>query len=165
MANILSTDKKVAAVGMLCEGSSIRAVERITGIHRDTIMRLGMRMGEGCQRIMDTMMRNLPCRLIQVDEVWGFIGMKQKTAFRNHRKRGVGDVWTWVALDSETKLVPTFAIGDRSGYMADMFIEDLASRLSHRVQISSDALKAYVDAVERGFGCEVDYGSIVKTFS
>src|SRR5437660_5985820 len=165
MANKLSVDEKVSAVGMLCEGSSIRSVERITGIHRDTVMRLGVRNREGCRQIMDDKMRNLPCRLIQVDEIWGFVGMKQKTAFRNRRKRGVGDVWTWVALDAETKLVPTFAVGDRSGYMADAFIEDLASRLSHRVQISSDALRAYTDAVERGFGCEVDYGSIVKTFS
>src|SRR6266545_6177931 len=163
--NKLTIEKKASAVGMLCERASIRAVERITGVHRDTIMRLGVRMGEGCQRVLDTMMRNLPCRLIQVDEVWGFVGMKNRTALRNRAGRKFGDVWTWVALDSETKLVPTFAVGDRSGYMADMFIEDLASRLSHRVQISSDALKAYVDAVERGFGCEVDYGSIVKTFS
>ena len=163
--NKLSVEKKAGAVGMLCEGSSIRAVERITGIHRDTIMRLGVRMGEGCQRIMDEKMRNLPCRLLQVDEIWGFVGMKQKTAFRQRRKRGGGDVWTWVALDSETKLVPTFAVGDRSGYMADTFIEDLASRLSHRVQISSDALNVYVDAVERAFGAQVDYGSTVKTFS
>jgi IS1 family transposase len=162
--NKLTIEKKTAAVGMLCEGTSIRAVERITGVHRDTIMRLGVRIGEGCRRIMDDKMRNLPCRLIQVDEVWGYVGMKQKTALRRH-KRGVGDVWTWVALDSETKLVPTFAVGDRSGYMADCFIEDLASRLSHRVQLSSDALRAYTDAVERAFGAEVDYGSIVKTFT
>src|SRR6266852_4884757 len=162
--NKLNVEKKVAAVGMLCEGTSIRAVERITGVHRDTIMRLGVRMGEGCQRIMDEKMQNLPCRLIQVDEIWGFVGMKQKTALRQHRGREVGDVWTWVALDSETKLVPTFAVGDRSGYMADCFIEDLASRLSSRVQLSSDALRAYADAVERAFGAEVDYGSVVKTF-
>jgi IS1 family transposase len=166
MANNLSQEKKTAAISLLCEGSSIRAVERITGIHRDTIMRLGVRIGEGCQRIMDEKMRNLPCKLIQVDEVWGYVGMKQKTAFRKQRrKRGVGDVWTWVALDSETKLVPTFAVGDRTSYMADRFMEDLAARLSHRVQISSDALALYVDAVERGFGAAVDYGSIVKTFS
>jgi len=164
MANKLSVEKKTTTVGMLCEGSSIRSVERITGVHRDTIMRLGVRIGEGCQRIMDEKMRNLPCRLIQVDEIWGFVGMKQKTAQRSHAKHGLGDVWTWVALDSETKLVPTFAVGDRSGYMADCFIEDLASRLSNRVQLSSDALRAYADAVERAFGAEVDYGSIIKTF-
>jgi IS1 family transposase len=146
--NVLSKEKQTVIVGALAEGNSIRAIERMSGVHRDTIMRLGVRIGNGCQRILDEKMRNLNCRLLQVDEVWGFVGMKQKTALRNQRKRGVGDVWTWVALDSETKLVPTFAIGDRSGYMADMFIEDLASRLSHRVQISSDALRAYVDAVD-----------------
>lgn len=165
MANNLSKEKQATVIGALAEGNSIRSIERMSGVHRDTIMRLGVRVGEGCQRIMDDKMRNLNCRVLQVDEVWGFVGMKQKTAFRNSRTRGVGDVWTWVALDSETKLVPTFAVGDRSGYMANAFIEDLASRLVHRVQISSDALKAYVDAIERGFGCEVDYGSIVKTFS
>src|SRR5437868_6443262 len=163
--NVLSFDKKTAVISMLCEGNSIRSVERITGIHRDTVMRLGVRVGAGCQRIMDEKMRDLSCRQIQVDEVWRFIGMKKRTAARLRRGREVGDVWTWVALDAETKLVPTFAVGDRSGYMADAFIEDLASRLSHRVQISSDALRAYTDAVERAFGAEVDYGSIVKTFS
>lgn len=163
--NKLTTDKKAGVVGMLCEGNSIRSIERMTGIHRDTVMRLGVRMGEGCQRIMDDKMRNLSCKLIQVDEVWGYVGMKQRTASRNRVKGDVGDVWTWIALDAETKLVPTFAVGARSGYMANAFIEDLASRLSHRVQLSSDAFMAYVDAVERGFGTEVDYGSIVKTFS
>ena len=165
MANKLNVDEKVSAVGMLCEGNSIRSVERMTGIHRDTVMRLGVRMGEGCQRIMDEKMRNLPCKLLQVDEVWGYIGMKQTTANRNRATGDVGDVWTWIALDAETKLVPTFAVGNRSGYMANTFIEDLASRLSHRVQLSSDAYPAYVDAVERAFGTGVDYGSIVKTFS
>lgn len=91
--------------------------------------------------------------------------MKNRTALRDRARRRAGDIWTWVALDSETKLVPTFAVGDRSQYMANTFIEDLASRLSHRVQISSDALRAYTDAVERAFGAAVDYGSIVKTFS
>ena len=168
MANQLSTEKKTMAVSMLCEGSSIRSIERITGIHRDTIMRLGVRMGEGCKQIMDEKLRNLSCNLIQVDEVWGFIGMKQKNANAkrvNDDKKVGGDVWTWVALDSETKLVPTFAVGDRSQYMANCFIEDLASRLSNRVQLSSDALRAYEGAVERAFGSQVDYGSIFKTFS
>lgn len=137
MANTLSTEKKIAAVGMLCEGNSIRSIERLTGVHRDTIMRLGVRIGEGCQRIMDEKMRNLKSNLIQVDEVWGFIGKKQKNADAADRRAGQGDVWTWIALDSETKLVPSFAVGDRSQYMA----------------------------VERAFGAEVDYGSIYKTFS
>jgi IS1 family transposase len=168
MANQLSNEKKTMAVSMLCEGSSIRSIERITGVHRDTIMRLGVRMGEGCQKIMDEKLRNLSSKLVQVDEVWGFIGMKQKNANEkkvNANGKVAGDVWTWIALDSETKLVPTFAVGDRSQYMANCFIEDLASRLSNRVQLSSDALRAYEGAVERAFGSQVDYGSIFKTFS
>jgi IS1 family transposase len=163
MANKLSNEKKAAAVGMLCEGNSIRSIERMTGVHRDTIMRLGIRMGQGCQTIMDEKCRNLGSRLIQVDEVWGFVGMKQKTARRN-RILGLGDVWIWIALDAETKLVPTFAVGDRSQYMANQFMEDLASRLTHRVQISSDALHHYRSAIGRAFGLEVDYGSIIKTY-
>ena len=140
-------------------------MERITGIHHDTIMRLGVRMGEGCKSIMDERLRNLKSRLIQVDEVWGFIGMKQKTAVRQNAGRGVGDVWTWIAVDADTKLVPAFAVGDRSQYTANCFIEDLAARLSHRIQISTDALRVCQGAIERAFGANVDYGSIVKTYS
>ena len=165
MANNLSFEKKTAVVSALVEGSSIRSVERMTGVHRDTIMRLGVRMGFGCKRIMDENFRNLSCRTVEVDEVWGFIAMKARAARRMGFPFAKGDVWTWVALDTETKLVPTFAVGDRSQCMADQFIEDLASRLTHRVQISSDALGAYRSAIERAFGTDVDYGSIVKTFS
>lgn len=164
MANKLDTEKKTTAVAMLCEGNSIRSIERMTGIHRDTVMRLGIRMGEGCQGIMDAKLRNLDSRLIEVDEVWGFIGMKKKTAHRLNALGAVGDVWTWIALDAETKLVPTFAVGARSQYMANCFMEDLAARLAHRVQISSDALSQYKDAIERAFGAQVDYGSIIKTY-
>ena len=166
MANELKNEKKTLAVSMLAEGSSIRSIERVTNIHRDTIMRLGVRIGEGCRRILDEKCRNLNCGRIEVDEVWGFIGMKQKTAhFKNRIGSGVGDIWTWIALDPETKLVPTFAVGDRSQYMGNNFIEDLASRLAARIQISSDALKIYQGAIERAFGSEVDYGSISKVFS
>jgi IS1 family transposase len=162
--NKLNLETKTAAVAMLCEGNSIRSIERMTGVHRDTIMRLGVRVGEGCLTMMDEKLRNLDSRLIEVDEVWGFIGMKHKTARRNNVRGPVGNVWVWVALDAETKLVPTFAIGDRSQYMANNFMEDLAARLSHRVQISSDALRHYQGAIERAFGAEVDYGSIIKTY-
>jgi IS1 family transposase len=163
MPNILPIEKQVVAISMLCEGNSIRAIERITGMHRDTIMRLGVRVGEGCKRLMDERLQNLNCNRVEVDEAWGFIQMKQKTANRNGREEA-GDVWTWIALDAETKLVPAFAIGGRNQAMADQFIEDLASRLSHRVQISSDALKVYQGAIERVLGTDADYGTIVKTF-
>ncbi len=163
--NKLSINLKATAISMLCEGNSIRSIERMTGIHRDTVMRLGVRMGEGCKVIMDERLRGLNSRVIEVDEVWGFIGMKKKTAKAIGADSTMGDVWTWIALDAETKLVPTFAVGDRDQVTADAFIEDLASRLIHRVQISTDALRAYESAIERAFGTDVDYGSIVKTFS
>ena len=162
MANILKTEKKVAVISMLCEGASIRAIERITGVQKKTIGRLAVRVGEACAKIMDEKMRNLTCKQIEVDEIWGFIGAKQ----RNARRAGAyGDVWTFIALDAETKLIPSFIVGKRDAYHAKAFMSDLASRIKNRVQISSDALHAYEDAVERGFGENADYGQIVKTFS
>lgn len=164
MANKLSSDRKISAVSMLCEGSSIRSIERMTGIHRDTVMRLGVRMGEGCAKIMDEKFHGLDCANLQLDETWGFVAMKQKTANKLGAGESVGDVWTWVAVDADTKLVPAFHVGNRTQRDADLFIEDLAARVSHRTQISTDALRVYQGAIERAFGTDVDYGSIVKTY-
>jgi len=162
MANILKTEKKVAVISMLAEGSSIRAIERITGVNQNTIMSLNRRVGDACKKIMDEKMRGLNCRNVEIDEIWGFIGAKRKNA----QRAGVyGDVWTFIALDADTKLIPSFIVGKRDAYHAKMFMDDLASRLAMRVQISSDALAAYPDAFERSFGTEADYGQIVKTFS
>jgi IS1 family transposase len=162
MANNLQSEKKTMAVSMLAEGNSIRSIERMTGIHRDTIMRLGVRVGEGCKQIMDAKMRGLPCKNIEVDEIWGFVGAKKKVA---HHVGAYGDVWTFIALDSDTKLIPSFVVGKRDTYHAKMFMSDLAARLKDRVQLSSDALTAYGDAVDYGFGSEVDYAQVVKTYS
>lgn len=164
MANVLSKEKQTMAIHALCEGNSIRSIERMTGIHRDTIMRLGVRIGEGCREMMDDKFRDLPLTNIQVDEIWGFIGKKQKQVKKKDGQE-VGDVWTFIALDSETKLIPSHVVGKRDLYHATVFMEDLASRLKNRVQISSDGLNAYVSAVERGFGSNVDYGQIVKTYA
>ena len=162
MANNLSHEKKAVVVSALCEGASIRGIERMTGINRNTIMNLGVRMGNACKGIMDEKMHGLTCKQIQVDEIWGFIGAKRKNA----EQAGVyGDVWTFIALDSDTKLIPSFIVGKRDAYHARAFMDDLASRLTYRPQISSDALYAYREAVERGFGANVDYGQIVKTYS
>jgi IS1 family transposase len=162
MPNILKTEKKVASISMLCEGNSIRSIERITGVHRDTIMRLGLRMGESCQKIMDSKMRGLTCKQVECDEIWGFIGAKRKNA---NRVGAYGDVWTFIALDADTKLIPSFVVGKRDTYHARAFMEDLAGRMANRIQVSTDSLKAYPDAIERGFGTEVDHGQIVKTYS
>src|SRR5689334_23076602 len=139
MANKLPFEKKVAVISLLCEGSSIRAIERITGVNQNTIMSLGRRVGDACKKIMDEKMRGLACQQIQVDEIWGFVGAKQKVA----RHTGhYGDVWTFIALDADTKLIPSFIIGKRDLYHARAFMEDLAARLSRRVQISSDAMSS-----------------------
>jgi hypothetical protein len=109
MANNISSEKKTLAISMLCEGSSIRSIERITGIHRDTIMRLGVRVGEACAKIMDEKMRNLNCEQIQVDEIWGFIGKKKKQLRDFEFLQGMGDVWTFIALD--TSRLPVAMLG------------------------------------------------------
>jgi IS1 family transposase len=165
MANILPREKQILCIGALAEGQSIRAIERLTGIHQDTICRLGVRVGNACERIMDEQMRGLGCSTIQMDEIWGFIGKKQKNLRPGDEKRGLGDAWTFVAIDAETRMVPAYRVGKRDSYTANTFVADLASRLDReRVQISTDALAAYTDAIERGFGCEADYGQIVKTY-
>jgi IS1 family transposase len=162
MANNLDTEKKVLAVSMLAEGSSIRSIERVTGVHRDTIMRLGVRVGEACSKIHNDKMRGIASKNIEVDEIWGFIGAKRKNADR----AGVyGDIWTFIALDADSKVIPSFIVGKRDAYHAKAFIADLAGRLQKRIQVSSDSLATYADAMERGFGTEVDYGQISKTFA
>lgn len=163
MANILSKDKQISVVGALAEGSSIRSIERITGIHRDTIMRLGIRVGQGCAAVMNAKMRDLSCRYLQFDEVWGFIGKKERH-LRFDDDPQYGDVWTFCAIDADTKLVPAFAVGKRNSATARAFVSDLGKRLSNRVQISSDALRAYVGAIEHTFGSDADFGQIVKTY-
>lgn len=166
MANRLPIEKKVMVVSMLCEGNSIRGIERMTGVNRNTIMNLGVRMGQGCRELMDKLFVDLDSTLIECDEMWGFIGAKQKTVTQKKLYgKQYGDIWLWVAIDAETKLVPCFAIGGRDQYHANAFMDDLSNRLKHRVQISTDALKAYGDAIERAFGSQVDYGNIIKSFS
>ena len=145
MANVLSREKQVAVISALAEGSGIRQIERMTGVHRDTIMRLGVRVGQGCAAFLDRKMRDLSCGHLQLDEIWGFIGKKERHV-RPEDDPQYGDVWTFCAIDSDTKLVPSFKVGKRNAATANTLTSDLASRLKNRVQISSDALRAYVEA-------------------
>ena len=163
MANVLAKDKQIAVISALAEGSSIRSIERITGINRNTIMTLGMRVGKGCAALMDAKMRNLQCHYLQLDEIWGFIGKKERH-LRVDDDPQYGDVWTFCAIDAETKLVPAFRCGRRDMATAKAFVGDLAGRLATRVQISSDALRAYRDSIEQTFGTDVDFGQIIKTY-
>ena len=164
MANVLPIDKQVAIISSLCEGSSIRSIERITGVHRDTIMRLGVKVGHGCTALMDAKMRNLDCKRLEMDEIWGFIGKKDR-----HVRPGddptFGNVWTYCAIDADTKLVPAFRVaGDRDVKTTTAFVMDVAERMKNRLQISTDGLKAYVDAIGIAFDGDVDYGQIIKTY-
>jgi hypothetical protein len=165
MANVLSTDKQIAVVSSLCEGSSILSIERVTGVHRDTIMRLGVRVGKGCTALMDRRMRDLSCTRLEMDEIWGYIGKKEK-----HVRPGddpqLGNVWTFCAIDADTKLVPAFHVArERNVEAATVFVADVASRMNGRVQISTDGLQAYVAAIGHAFGVHnVDYGQIIKTY-
>src|SRR5437588_1628350 len=163
--NVLSKEKQQVIIGALAEGNSIRSIERLSGIHRDTIMRLGVRVGESCQRMLNEKMRGLNCSRIEVDELWGFIGKKKFHASKTDRRQGLGDVWTFLSVCPDTKIIPSFLIGQRDHYHATAFMEDLAGRLNNRIQLSSDAMSAYADAVERAFGAEIDYAQIVKEYA
>lgn len=162
--NKLNFDKQQAIISALVEGNSIRSIERMTGVHRDTIMRLMVRIGDGCQRLMDESMRDLPCRNVQVDEIWAYVGKKQRHLTNADDRTITGDMWTYVALDRQTKLVPTYLVGKRTAANTQRFINDLESRLTNRIQLSSDALEHYVTAAELAFGANVDYGQIVKSY-
>jgi len=135
----------------------------MTGINRNTIMNLGVRVGQGCAALLDAKMRGLSCHFLQFDEVWGFIGKKQKhlTIDDDLTK---GDVWTFCAIDAETKLVPAFKVGKRDHITAHAFVSDVASRLENRPQISTDGLSVYADAIDEAFGMDVDHGMIIKNY-
>jgi IS1 family transposase len=163
MANVLSTDKQAGIIGALCEGSRIRSIERMTGVHRDTIMRLGVRVGQGCMALMNAKMRNLSCTRLEMDEIWGFVGKKQKNVGLEDDP-SLGDVWTFCAIDADTKLVPAFMVGKRDKGTANAFVEDISGRMNNRLQISTDGLAAYVDAIAGAFGNDVDFAQIIKTY-
>jgi IS1 family transposase len=164
MANTLPKDRQIAVISALCEGASMRALARMTDIHRDTINRLAVRVGQGCARLLDQKMRNLTCDNLQLDEVWGFIGKKQRNLLVDDDPTK-GDVWTFCAIDAETKLVPVFKVGKRTAETANAFVSDLAGRLTSRVQISTDGLKTYLEAVENAFGMDVDYAQVIKVYA
>ena len=163
MAYILAKEKQVAVTAALAEGSSIRSIERMAGINRNTIMNLGVRIGQGCAALLDSKMRGLKCNLLQFDEVWGLIGKKQKHLLPEDDPTK-GDVWTFCAIDAETKLVPAFKVGKRDFATAHAFVNDVAKRIENRPQISTDGLSVYADAIEDAFGANVDYGMIIKNY-
>lgn len=162
--NRLPLDRRIQIINALVEGNSIRSTERMTETHRDTIVRLMVQVGTGCRKWMDETLNDLTCRRIQVDEIWCFVGKKERHMTKEDDRRRVGDQWTYVAIDPETKLVPSWLVGKRDLRTAGAFLQDLQTRLVNRVQLSSDGLNNYVPAVEHAFGADVDYGQIVKYY-
>jgi len=162
--NVLSMEKKVAIIAALVEGNSIRSIERMTGVHRDTIMRLLLAVGENCADLLDSKMQSLPCKIVQMDEIWTFVGKKEKRVTSDDNPEAVGDQYVFVAMDSESKLVPCFRVGKRNAANTWYFVQDLQERLAERVQLTSDGFKPYINAVDDAFGVNVDYAMLVKTY-
>jgi IS1 family transposase len=161
--NRLSTERRAQVLGCLVEGMSIRATVRLTGAAKNTVTKLLLDAGEAASAYMNENLRDLTCKRIECDEIWSFVYAKAKNVPPEHEGEwGFGDVWTWVALDSESKLVPSYLIGRRDVMDAYRFLTDLAGRLTHRIQLSTDGYKPYVTAVEGAFGADVDYAQIVK---
>jgi IS1 family transposase len=163
--NRLSPEKRAAVVAALVEGNSIRSTVRMTGVAKNTVTKLLVDLGTACSVYQDRVMRDLPCKRVQVDELWCFCYAKQKNVPVEKRgEQGYGDVWTWVAIDADTKLVPTYRIGGRDLIDAHSFIADLAQRLASRVQLTTDGNYAYLNAVRQAFGDEIDYAVLVKVY-
>jgi IS1 family transposase len=163
--NRLPTEERAKILNCLIEGCSMRATSRLTGAAKKTVDRLLISAGTACKEYHDKVMHNLPCKVLQVDEIWSFCGMKEANVPQDIKGLGVaGDVWTWVALDSESKLIPSWHVGGRDFTDASFFINDLKSRLASRVQLTSDGYKAYIEAVEEAFGEDIDYSMLIKLY-
>jgi IS1 family transposase len=161
--NRLSTEKRVRILAALCEGASISAAARQTGASKVTVLKLLADIGEVCLNYQRETLVNLPCKRLQCDEVWSFIGAKERNVAPADKGQGRGDAWTWTAICADTKLVPCWHIGGRDADAAARFMEDLASRLANRVQLTTDGLRAYLSAVEGAFGWgRVDYAILAS---
>lgn len=164
MVNVLPFDKQVAIVSALVEGNSVRSTERMLNIHRDTITKLLVRMGDGCASLLNQKMINLPCSRLEMDEIWSYVGKKQKQVRKDDDQSRVGDQWVWVAIDADTKPIPSYLVGKRDEQTCDVFVADVAARMRNRVQVSTDGLRTYIQAIAQSFGDNVDYATIVKSY-
>jgi IS1 family transposase len=163
--NRLDKTERAKIIHLLCEGMSIRAITRLTGVSKTTVTKLVVDAGTAAAWYQDRVFQGLSCKKLQIDEIWGFVGTKAKNAADEARAAGTaGDVWLWLATDADTKLVPCWHVGRRDANAAMEFIDDLASRLAVRPQITTDGLGAYANAIDMAFGGEVDYAMLVKLY-
>ena len=164
VSNHLPLQRKAQVIAALVEGNSLRSTVRMTGVHRTTIQKLLERIGFACSAYQDKAFINLPCKRLECDEIWSFVGAKQKNVSEIAKMCGWGDAWTWVALCADSKLVPAWHVGSRDGYAAKAFMDDLAGRLANRVQLTTDGHKSYLDAVSGAFAGGVDFAQLVKIY-
>jgi len=163
--NKLSIEKQKQVIMALVEGNSIRATCRMTGIAKGTVIKLLVDVGKACAEYQDKVLRDLSCKRIQCDEIWSFCYAKDKNVPEDKKNKfGYGDVWTFTALCADTKLVPSWYIGERNAHDATIFMKDLASRLKNRVQLTTDGHKMYLNAMEDAFGNDVDFSQLVKFY-
>ena len=162
--NKLTIEARVRVISCLVEGNSIRSTVRMTGVAKNTVVKLLADVGCACSIYQDKAFRALPCKRIECDEVWSFCGAKEKNTTEATRAKGWGDVWTWTALDADTKLIPCWYVGQRDAPSAFHFMHDLAERMANRIQLTTDGLHLYLPAVADAFGTEVDYAQLVKIY-
>jgi IS1 family transposase len=162
--NRLATDKRTAVIAALIEGTSINATCRMTGTAKNTVLKLLKEMGCACAAYHNAHVRNLRVRRVQADEIWSFVYGKDKNLTLEQVQSGLGSVWTWKAIDADTKLVISYTIGDRGADTAKAFMQDVASRISNRIQLTTDGHRVYADAVEEAFGADIDYAMLVKIY-
>lgn len=164
LMNKLSTEKRVQLLSCLVEGNSIRATARMTGVAFNTVLKFVSDAGHACAVYQNEVFRNLTCKRLQCDEIWSFVGCKAKNLTDENADNGWGDVWTWTAIDADTKLVPCWYVGTRDASAAFRFMHDLKDRLANRVQLTTDAHRAYLSAVDSAFRNEIDYAQLVKLY-
>jgi IS1 family transposase len=163
--NKLPLPKRVQILSMLVEGSSMRSISRVADVSINTVAKLLADAGKACAAVHDAKVRGVKARRVQVDEIWSFTYAKQKNVATAKRKDlAYGDTWTWTAIEADSKLIVSWLVGARDGDYALAFIDDLRQRLANRVQLTSDGLKAYLEAVEESFGDDVDYAMLVKLY-
>lgn len=163
--NKLPVAKRAQILSMLCEGSSMRSVSRLADVSINTVSKLLVDAGRVCAAFHDEKVRGVKSRRVQVDEVWSFTYAKQKHVEKAKKApEGAGDTWTWTGLDADSKLIISWLVGSRDAVYASAFVNDLASRLRNRIQLTSDGLKLYLEAVEEGFGGDIDYAQLVKLY-
>ncbi len=164
--NRLTSNQRASVITCLIEGCSVRSTVRMTGVAKKTVLRVLVEVGAVCADYQDRVMHNLKSERVQIDEMWQFVYCKQKAVTPDiaSKNPGAGDAWLWAAIDADSKLVISWMVGERSAEVARDVVEDLAGRLSNRIQLTTDGLKLYIKAVDKAFGCDVDYAQLVKIY-